>query len=156
MQPTEPEREDTRRIFMANKIIAVVGATGAQGGGLCRAILKDKNGGYRVRALTRNTDSVKAKELEKLGAEVVRVDVDDVESLKRAFHGAYGVTPTFGSELPRDERPRRPHTASSRWIYISYCSARMRAVSIPAATIRSGNTTAKYRRKACSMLNLRS
>ena len=75
---------------MANKIIAVVGATGAQGGGLCRAILKDKNGGYRVRALTRNTESVKAKELEKMGAEVVRVDIGDVESLKRAFHGAYG------------------------------------------------------------------
>jgi len=75
---------------MANKIIAVVGATGAQGGGLCRAILKDKNGGYRVRALTRNTESVKAKELEKMGAEVVRVDIGDVESLKRAFHGAHG------------------------------------------------------------------
>jgi uncharacterized protein YbjT (DUF2867 family) len=82
---------DTRRIAVDNqKIIAVVGATGAQGGGLCRAILKDKKGGYRVRALTRNTESVKAKELEKLGAEVVRVDVDDVESLKRAFHGTYG------------------------------------------------------------------
>jgi uncharacterized protein YbjT (DUF2867 family) len=40
--------------------------------------------------LTRNTESGKAKELEKLGAEVVRADVDDVESLKRAFHGAYG------------------------------------------------------------------
>ena len=72
------------------KIIAVVGATGAQGGGLCRAILKDKNGGYRVRALTRNTESAKAKELQKLGAEVVRVDVDDAESLKKAFQGAHG------------------------------------------------------------------
>jgi len=75
---------------MTGKIIAVVGATGAQGGGLCRAILKDKNAGYRVRALTRNTESVKAKELEKMGAEVVRADVGDVESLKRAFHGAHG------------------------------------------------------------------
>jgi len=72
------------------KIIVVVGATGAQGGGLCRAILNDKNGGYRVRALTRNTESAKAKELKTMGAEVVAVDVDDVESLKRAFHGAYG------------------------------------------------------------------
>jgi uncharacterized protein YbjT (DUF2867 family) len=83
--------EDTRRITVENKkIIAVVGATGAQGGGLCRAILKDRDGGYGVRALTRNTESAKAKELEKLGAEVVRVDVDDAESLKRAFHGAHG------------------------------------------------------------------
>ena len=67
------------------KIIAVVGATGAQGGGVCRAILKDVGGGYRVRALTRNAGSDKAKELKKLGAEVVEVDIDDAESLKRAI-----------------------------------------------------------------------
>lgn len=73
-----------------NKIIAVVGATGAQGGGLCRAILGDKGGGYSVRALTRNASTDKAKDLKKLGAEVVTADIDDVESLKRAFHGAHG------------------------------------------------------------------
>ena len=73
------------------KIIAVIGATGAQGGGLCRAILKDVGGGYRVRALTRNAGSGKAEELKRLGAEVVEVDVDDAESLKRAFRGAHGV-----------------------------------------------------------------
>ena len=73
------------------KIIAVVGATGAQGGGMCRAVLKDVGGGYRVRALTRNAGSDKAIELKKLGAEVVEVDIDDVESLRRAFHGAHGV-----------------------------------------------------------------
>ena len=72
------------------KIIAVVGATGAQGGGLCRAILKDAGGGFRVRALTRNAGSDKAKELKKLGADVVEVDIDDAESLKRAFRGAHG------------------------------------------------------------------
>ncbi len=69
-----------------HKIVAVVGATGAQGGGLCRAILNDTGGGYKVRALTRNPDSPQAKELEKLGAEVVAADLDDVESLKKAFH----------------------------------------------------------------------
>jgi uncharacterized protein YbjT (DUF2867 family) len=73
------------------KIIAVVGATGAQGGGVCRAVLRDVGGGFRVRALTRNAGSDKAKELGKLGAEVVEVDIDDLDSLKRAFHGAYGV-----------------------------------------------------------------
>jgi uncharacterized protein YbjT (DUF2867 family) len=72
------------------KIIAVIGATGTQGGGVCRAILKDAGGGYGVRALTRNTGSDKAKELKKLGAEVVEADIDDVESLKRAFRGAHG------------------------------------------------------------------
>jgi len=72
------------------KTIAVVGATGAQGGGLCRAILKDTGGGYGVRALTRKAGSDKAKELKRLGADVVEVDIDDAESLKRAFHGAHG------------------------------------------------------------------
>jgi uncharacterized protein YbjT (DUF2867 family) len=80
-----------RRIAVDEKrIIAVVGATGAQGGGLCRAILKDVGGGYRVRALTRNAGSDRAKELEMLGAEIAEVDIDDVESLKRAFRGAHG------------------------------------------------------------------
>ncbi|MGE5247644.1 MAG: NmrA family NAD(P)-binding protein, partial [Verrucomicrobiota bacterium] len=72
------------------KIIAVVGATGAQGSGLCRAILEDKGGEFAVRALTRNTRSDKAKELERLGAEVVAADVDDVGSLTQAFRGAHG------------------------------------------------------------------
>jgi uncharacterized protein YbjT (DUF2867 family) len=73
------------------KIIAVVGATGAQGGGLVRAILNDANGGFTARAITRDVNSDKAKALAELGAEVVAADVDEVESLKRAFEGAYGV-----------------------------------------------------------------
>jgi uncharacterized protein YbjT (DUF2867 family) len=76
---------------MANpKIIAVVGATGAQGGGLVRAIQSDPQGGFRARAITRDTNSPKAQELAALGAEVVQGDVDDFESLKRAFAGAHG------------------------------------------------------------------
>ncbi|WDT77309.1 MAG: NmrA/HSCARG family protein [Candidatus Manganitrophus sp.] len=76
---------------MANKkIIAVVGATGAQGGGLVRAILNDKESGFAVRALTRNVNSDKAKALAQQGVEVVAADIDDVESVKKAFDGAYG------------------------------------------------------------------
>lgn len=71
------------------KIIAVVGATGAQGGGLVRAILEDANGGFAVRALTRDPDSEKAKELAKLGVEVVKADLDSGPSLRMAFDGAY-------------------------------------------------------------------
>ncbi|MEW6368933.1 MAG: NmrA/HSCARG family protein [Acidobacteriota bacterium] len=74
----------------SDKIIAVLGATGAQGGGLVRAILADKNGGFAVRAITRDVKSEKARTLAKLGAEVVAADVDDLESLKRALRGAYG------------------------------------------------------------------
>jgi uncharacterized protein YbjT (DUF2867 family) len=71
------------------KIIAVAGATGAQGGGLARAILADPNGGFAVRALTRDPNSDKARELAKRGAEVVAANVDDVESVKKAFRGAH-------------------------------------------------------------------
>ena len=72
------------------KTIAVVGATGAQGGGLVRAILADRQGPFRARALTRDVNSEKAKALAKAGAEVVAADIDDPKSLDRAFSGAYG------------------------------------------------------------------
>ena len=72
------------------KIIAILGATGAQGGGLARAVLSDPNGGFTVRAITRDVKSDKAKELARLGAEVVAADIDNIESVKRAFKGAYG------------------------------------------------------------------
>ncbi len=72
------------------QVIAVVGATGAQGGGLVRAITADKSGRYVARAITRDKNSDKAKALAALGAEVVVADVDDEASLRRAFEGCYG------------------------------------------------------------------
>jgi uncharacterized protein YbjT (DUF2867 family) len=72
------------------KTIAVLGATGAQGGGLVRAILADKGGPFRARAITRDVNSDKAKALAKAGAEVVAADIDDPKSIDRAFAGAYG------------------------------------------------------------------
>jgi uncharacterized protein YbjT (DUF2867 family) len=72
------------------KIITVLGATGQQGGGLVQAIQSDPSGGFRARAITRDVNSDKAKDLAKLGAEVVAADVDNPESLKNAFAGAYG------------------------------------------------------------------
>lgn len=72
------------------KVIAVVGATGAQGGGLARAILTDPNGGFACRAITRDPSKDKAKDLTGKGAEVVKADLDDVDTLKKAFAGAYG------------------------------------------------------------------
>jgi uncharacterized protein YbjT (DUF2867 family) len=72
------------------KIITVFGATGAQGGGLVRAILNDKQSDFAVRAVTRDTQSDKAKELSQMGAEVVAADIDDPQSLQKALEGAYG------------------------------------------------------------------
>ncbi len=77
------------------KLIAVVGATGSQGGGLVRAILADPDHEFAVRALTRNVRSGKAQELAASGAEVVEADLDDEESMVQALeraHGAYVVT----------------------------------------------------------------
>ncbi len=76
---------------MDKKIIAVIGATGSQGGGLARAILADPSGGFACRAITRDPSKDAAKALAAAGAEVVAADLDDVESLKKAFAGAYGV-----------------------------------------------------------------
>ena len=72
------------------KIIAVVGATGAQGGGLVHAILADKSSPFVARAITRNVTSDKAKALSALGVEVVAGDADDEKSMAKAFSGAYG------------------------------------------------------------------
>ena len=71
-----------------NKIIAVVGATGAQGGGLVRAILRDAGGGFSARALTRNPWTRRAGELKAAGATVVAADLDDAASVRAAFEGA--------------------------------------------------------------------
>ena len=73
------------------KLIVVIGARGAQGGGLVRAILADRDGPFAVRAITRQPDSEKARVLAALGAEIRRADSDDPPSLEKAFEGAHGV-----------------------------------------------------------------
>jgi uncharacterized protein YbjT (DUF2867 family) len=72
------------------RVVAVLGATGAQGGGLVRAICADPSGGFRARAITRDVNSEKAKALRALGAEVVAANVDDAGSVQQAFQGAHG------------------------------------------------------------------
>jgi uncharacterized protein YbjT (DUF2867 family) len=70
------------------RIIAVVGATGLQGGAVTRRLLQDH---WRVRALTRNPERKKARALAQLGAQVVQADTSDPGSLGRAFDGVHGV-----------------------------------------------------------------
>jgi uncharacterized protein YbjT (DUF2867 family) len=72
------------------KIIAVTGATGAQGGGLVRAILADREGRFAARAITRNPGSEKARALAAQGVDVVAGDADKPETLDAAFAGADG------------------------------------------------------------------
>src|SRR6186713_860719 len=77
-----------RKIEMNNKIIAVTGATGQQGGAVSRKLLAE---GWQVRALTRDVDKPAAQELDSLGAEVFAGDMDNRAELDGAFKGAYGV-----------------------------------------------------------------
>jgi len=97
------------------KIIAVVGGTGTQGGSVVRSLLAD--GTFAVRALTRKVDGEAAQKLKAAGVEVVAADLEDVESLKKAFKGAYGVFGTtdfwslfFGVEK-LDQAKTRDHEA---------------------------------------------
>jgi len=91
------------------KIIAVMGATGAQGGGLVRAILADAGGGFAARAVTRHPDADAARALAAAGAEVVAADADDPPSLERAFAGAYGAycVTNFWEHLDADREGRQ-------------------------------------------------
>jgi uncharacterized protein YbjT (DUF2867 family) len=75
---------------MTSRIITVFGATGAQGGGLARALLADRASGFTVRAVTRKPDSDAGRALAQAGAEVVAADLDDAASLQRAMNGAWG------------------------------------------------------------------
>jgi uncharacterized protein YbjT (DUF2867 family) len=101
-------------------IIAVVGATGAQGGSLVRSLLADPSGRFAVRAVTRNPASEAAKQLGRLGAEVVHADIDDQESLEQAFagvHGAYCVTffwQTFSPEKETAQAGNMARAAKAR------------------------------------------
>jgi uncharacterized protein YbjT (DUF2867 family) len=91
---------------VAQKWIAVTGATGAQGGGLARSILADAGGELGVRALTRKPAGESARALARLGAEVVAADLDDPASVRRAFEGAHGafcVTPFWEHMSPEKE-----------------------------------------------------
>lgn len=72
------------------RVIAIVGATGAQGGGLVRAILDQPDCGFTARAITRSVASEPAQALAARGAEVVAANLDDAASLRAAFDGAYG------------------------------------------------------------------
>lgn len=70
------------------KVIAVIGATGAQGGGLVRAIQNDPSRQFAARAITRNPATEAARAL---GVETVQASLDDAASLREAFEGAHGV-----------------------------------------------------------------
>ena len=70
-----------------DRIVVVTGATGRQGGAVARCLLSD---GWRVRALTRKPEGKRARGLAALGAEVLRADMAQPDTLRPAFRDAYG------------------------------------------------------------------
>jgi uncharacterized protein YbjT (DUF2867 family) len=71
------------------KSILVIGATGAQGSSVAAALLADQK--FTVKAFTRNPESENALRLKEAGAEIIKGNLDDMESLKMAMKGCYGV-----------------------------------------------------------------
>ncbi len=96
------------------KIVAVIGATGSQGGGLARAILDDPSGEFALRAITRNPDSEAAKALAARGAEIVQADLDDESTMDKAFAGAYGafVVTAFWEYFSAEKELQHARTAA--------------------------------------------
>ncbi|MEP7058650.1 MAG: NmrA/HSCARG family protein [Caldimonas sp.] len=97
-------------------LITIFGATGAQGGGLARAILSRNKPDYRVRAVTRKPDSDAARELASLGAEIATADLDDLGSVQRAMagaHGAYCVTNFWEHFSPEKELKQAENLAEA-------------------------------------------
>ena len=72
----------------SQRLFAVIGATGQQGGATARALLGT---GAGVRALVRDPRTQPARALADRGAEVVRADIDDPAGLRSAFTGVYGL-----------------------------------------------------------------
>src|ERR1700687_4081695 len=72
----------------SDKTVLIAGATGRQGGALIRH-LRPK--GWKLRALTRKTDSYASQELARQGVELVQGDLEDPGSLERAARGVYGI-----------------------------------------------------------------
>jgi uncharacterized protein YbjT (DUF2867 family) len=117
-------------------LIVVTGATGKQGGATARELLAK---GHKVRAMTRKPDSPAARELAKLGAEVVTGDLDDAASLERSLSGAWGVfavqnTWEAGVEREEDQGKRIAEIARRQgvqhYVYSSVASAQ-RSTGIP-------------------------
>src|SRR5882672_9775933 len=86
---------------MSEKLTVVVtGATGQQGGAVVKNLLER---GHEVRAVTRNTDSVKARELASKGVTLVRASLDDTAALTKALEGA---TSLFAMTTPFEGGPQ--------------------------------------------------
>ena len=88
----------------SSKIITVYGATGSQGGSVVQSLLQNKSQSFKIRGITRNPDSEKAKVLASQGVEVVKADGFVKEEVVEAFRGSWGVFVNTNSDDPVSHR----------------------------------------------------
>lgn len=116
--------------------ILITGATGHQGGAVAKELLAH---GYQVVAMTRHPDGADAKALADRGAKIVRGDLDDEESLRRALKGVWGtfaVQNTWEAGVEKEEEQGKRYARIAKeagvqfYMYTSVGSAH-RSTGIP-------------------------
>jgi uncharacterized protein YbjT (DUF2867 family) len=119
-----------------NRVVLITGATGKQGGAVARELAGK---GFTLRAMTRKPDSDAAKALASQGIQIVKGDLDDAASLRKALEGAWGVfgvqnTWEAGVEKEEEQGKRLAETAREtgvqHFVYTSVGSAQ-RKTGIP-------------------------
>ncbi|KAI8725404.1 NmrA domain-containing protein [Fusarium sp. LHS14.1] len=90
------------------QLITVYGATGAQGGSVVQSLLQNKFQAFKIRGITRNPDSDKAKALKEQGVEVVKADGLVKEEVVEAFKDSWGVFVNTNSDDPAVNQPGGP------------------------------------------------
>ena len=101
-----PEAGPKEKMNMADQVIAVLGGTGAQGGGVVDALLKGRR--FRTRVAVRDPESDAAQSLAKRGVELVKADLLDIGSMRPVFEGAYGAFVVTNFWDPAQTQSRRP------------------------------------------------
>jgi uncharacterized protein YbjT (DUF2867 family) len=104
--------------------VVVTGATGAQGGAVAKSLLER---GHEVRAVTRNADSAKAKELARAGATLVRASLEDTATLTNALEGAtslFAMTTPFegGTEAETRQGVSAANAAKAAGVHLVFTS----------------------------------
>src|SRR5260370_9350758 len=71
-----------------DRTVLITGVTGNQGGAVAQAL---EGSGFYLRGLTRMQDGERAAALARQGVDIVKGDLDDEATLRRALAGAWGV-----------------------------------------------------------------
>jgi len=98
-QKKSARKSSSQKMVLDKPVVAVIGATGCQGGSVVRALVE--NGSFQVRIVTRNPSSPKAKELMAQGAQIAKANVYNLEELENAFRDAafvYGLSDFYDKD----------------------------------------------------------